>query len=104
MSDEELTREGKAGRHMCSPMANFDKPPGRVFVVQLEEVKAEWKRRHPKSEDLGKLDRDQFAFSCIDSILAKSPRFALMAPAGLSDWAQTGNEFSGFSTVYQELT
>jgi hypothetical protein len=34
---------------MCSPLANFGKPPPRhVFVVQLEEVKAEWRRRHPK--------------------------------------------------------
>ena len=49
MTDKELTREGKAGRYMCSPMANFGKPPRRVFVIQLEEVKAEWRRRHPKS-------------------------------------------------------
>jgi hypothetical protein len=51
MTDKELTREGKAGRYMCSPMANFGKPPRRVFVIQLEEAKAEWKRRHPKSAE-----------------------------------------------------
>jgi hypothetical protein len=34
---------------MCSAMANFGKPPRKVFVIQLEEVKAEWRRRHPKS-------------------------------------------------------
>jgi hypothetical protein len=45
MTDEELIREGKAGRFLCSPMANFGKPPRKVFVVQLEEVKAEWRRR-----------------------------------------------------------
>ena len=35
MTDEELIREGKAGRHMCSPMANFGKPPRKVFVILL---------------------------------------------------------------------
>jgi hypothetical protein len=48
MPDEELIRECKAGRYLCSPMANFGKPPRKVFVIQLEEVKAEWRRRHPK--------------------------------------------------------
>ena len=43
MSDEELLRFGKAARFMCS-----DKSPRQVFVVQLEEARAEWKRRHPK--------------------------------------------------------
>ena len=49
LSDEELIREGKAGRYMCSPLANFGKPPRKVFVIQLEEVKAEWRRRHPQT-------------------------------------------------------
>ena len=49
MNDQELIREGKAGRYMCSRMANFGKPPRKVFVVQLAEVKAEWRRRHPSS-------------------------------------------------------
>jgi hypothetical protein len=53
MTDEELIREGKAGRYLCSPMANFGKPPRKVFVVQLEEVKAEWRRRHPKGDHEG---------------------------------------------------
>jgi hypothetical protein len=48
MTDEELIREGRAGRYLCSPMANFGKPPRKVFVIQLDEVKAEWRRRHPK--------------------------------------------------------
>jgi hypothetical protein len=51
LTDEELIREGKAGRYMRSPMANFGKPPHEVFVVQLEEVKAEWRRRHPKTDN-----------------------------------------------------
>jgi hypothetical protein len=33
---EELIREGKAGRYLCSPMANFCKPSRKVFEVQLE--------------------------------------------------------------------
>jgi hypothetical protein len=53
MTDEELIREGKTGRYLCSPMANFGKPPRKVFVIQLEEVKAEWRRRHPKTDNYG---------------------------------------------------
>jgi hypothetical protein len=51
MTDEELIREGKTGRYLCSPMANFDEPPRKVFVVQLEE--AEWRMRHPKTDGDG---------------------------------------------------
>jgi hypothetical protein len=53
ITDEELIREGKAGRCLCSPMANFSKPPRKVFVVQLEEVNAEWRRRHPNNDSDG---------------------------------------------------
>jgi hypothetical protein len=53
MTDEELIREGRAGRHMCSPMVNFGKPPRKAFVVQLEEAKTEWRRRHPKTDNDG---------------------------------------------------
>jgi hypothetical protein len=53
MTDEELIREGKTGRYMCSPMANFGKPPRKVFVIQLEEAKAEWRRRNPKTDNYG---------------------------------------------------
>ena len=53
LTDEELIREGKAGRYLCLPMANFGKPPRKVFVIQLEEAKAEWRRRHPKTDHDG---------------------------------------------------
>jgi hypothetical protein len=53
MTDGGLIREGKAGSYMCSRMANFGKPPRKVFVVQLEEVKDEWRRRHPKTDNDG---------------------------------------------------
>ena len=48
MSDNELLAYGRAARHMCSPDANLGKPPREVFVVQLKEARAEWRRRHPK--------------------------------------------------------
>jgi hypothetical protein len=43
MSDEDLLRFGKAARFMCS-----DKSPWQAFAIQLEEARAEWRRRHPK--------------------------------------------------------
>jgi hypothetical protein len=52
LTDEELIREGKAARYVCSSVANFGKPPRKVFVIQLEEVKADWRRRHPKNVSL----------------------------------------------------
>jgi hypothetical protein len=45
MSDADLLAFGKAARNMCSPAANLGKPPRHVFVVQLQEARAEWRRR-----------------------------------------------------------
>ena len=45
MSDAALRRFGDASKFMCSPRANFGKPPRHVFVVQLEEARREWQRR-----------------------------------------------------------
>jgi hypothetical protein len=45
MSDEELRKFGKAARYMVSPRANMGKPPLPTFVLQLEEARAEWRRR-----------------------------------------------------------
>jgi len=47
MSDAELLRFGKAARSMAAPEANFGKP-SEVYVIQLREARAEWRRRHPK--------------------------------------------------------
>jgi hypothetical protein len=47
MSDEELREFGKAARYMVSPTANMGKSPLPAFVLQLEEARAEWRRRHP---------------------------------------------------------
>jgi hypothetical protein len=46
-SDEELIRFGRAALGMCSPEANFGHPPRSIFVDQLQEARAEWRRRHP---------------------------------------------------------
>jgi hypothetical protein len=48
MSDAELLRYGKAAKHMCAPEANVDSPPSEVYVTQLREARAEWRRRYPK--------------------------------------------------------
>jgi len=45
MTDTELRRFGKAAKFMCSPGANLGKPPRECFVIQLEEARAEWRRR-----------------------------------------------------------
>jgi hypothetical protein len=45
MSDEELREFGKAAQYMVSPGANMAKPPLPTFVLQLEEARAEWRRR-----------------------------------------------------------
>jgi hypothetical protein len=45
MSDEELLEFGKAARYMVSPKANMGKPPLPDFVLQLDEARAEWRRR-----------------------------------------------------------
>ena len=44
MSDAELLHFGQAARFLCR-----DKNVRRVFVIQLTEVRAEWRKRHPKS-------------------------------------------------------
>ena len=49
MSDEELIREGKSARYMCSPATNFGKPPRDVYVIALRLCKEEYRWRHPKN-------------------------------------------------------
>jgi hypothetical protein len=46
LSDKDLLRYGRAARYMVSPAANYGKPPRKVFQVQLDECRAERKRRH----------------------------------------------------------
>jgi len=54
MTDNELRRFGRAARNVCSPEANRGEPPREELVIQLEEARAEWKRRFepsPKHRD-----------------------------------------------------
>jgi hypothetical protein len=53
MSDEELIREGRAARYMCSPSTNSGKPPRDVHVIALRLCKEEYRRRHPKQSAAG---------------------------------------------------
>jgi hypothetical protein len=48
MSDEELLRYGQGCKYMCSTKVHFGKPPLEIWTSQLEEARAEWRRRHPK--------------------------------------------------------
>jgi hypothetical protein len=44
MTDEELLKHGKAARQMAK-----DNNPIPVYVIQLNEARKEWRRRHPKA-------------------------------------------------------
>jgi hypothetical protein len=50
MSDAELIRYGKAARFMSKPENGKADP---IYVSQLTECRAEWRRRHPKVDSLG---------------------------------------------------
>jgi len=43
MPEEELIRFGKAARSLCR-----DRTCPDTFKLQLEEARAEWRRRHPR--------------------------------------------------------
>jgi hypothetical protein len=48
MSDEELLRYGAICKSMCSTESNLDKPSLDAWIVQLQEARAEWRKRHPE--------------------------------------------------------
>jgi hypothetical protein len=56
MSDEDLRKFGQAAQYMVSPTANMGKPALPTFVLQLEEARAEWRRRHVETD----VDRTQW--------------------------------------------
>lgn len=58
MSNQELREFGKAAAYMCTPKVNFGKPPRQEFVLQLEEARTEWKRRHPAGRQHPKASAD----------------------------------------------
>jgi hypothetical protein len=47
MSDRELQKFGRAASVMANPKKNVG-TPNPAFAVQLDEARAEWKRRHHK--------------------------------------------------------
>jgi hypothetical protein len=47
MSDLELRKFGQSARNMADPKKNFGSP-NPAFQIQLDEARAEWRRRHPK--------------------------------------------------------
>jgi hypothetical protein len=48
MSDDELLKFGKSAKSLCDPAKNSGRPPREIFVIQLQEARKEWRRRHPK--------------------------------------------------------
>jgi hypothetical protein len=48
MTDAELIDYGRAARELANPKKNYGKP-NPAFQIQLDEARAEWRRRHPKS-------------------------------------------------------
>jgi hypothetical protein len=46
MSDGDLLRYGQASRYRADPKNNQGNP-NPAFQIQLDEARAEWKRRHP---------------------------------------------------------
>ena len=46
MSDAELRKFGRAAQDSSDPKKDFG-PRNPAFHVQLEEARAEWRRRHP---------------------------------------------------------
>ena len=49
ITDAELIRVGKAARYMAEPENSADKAVESVYEIQLQECRAEWRRRHPKA-------------------------------------------------------
>jgi hypothetical protein len=51
MSDAQLLRYGKAAAYMADPKYSADgRTVETVFKIQLQECRAEWRRRHPKAD------------------------------------------------------
>ena len=47
ISDHELRKFGRAASDMANPKRNFG-VPNPAFQIQLDEARAEWRRRHPR--------------------------------------------------------
>jgi hypothetical protein len=51
MTEQPLRQFGEAAKFMCSKRAHGNQPPRKPFLVQLEEARAEWKRRFSKQDE-----------------------------------------------------
>ena len=51
MSDTELRKYGRAASDLADPKKNFG-PSNPSFKIQLDEARAEWRRRHPKGDSI----------------------------------------------------
>jgi hypothetical protein len=49
MTDHELREYGRAAARMCDPGKNHGNP-NPIFQAQLDEARAEWRRRHPANQ------------------------------------------------------
>src|SRR5215471_10581756 len=49
MTDDELLVFGRAARTLSSPAANPAEPLQESFLMQFQEARAQWRRRHPLS-------------------------------------------------------
>jgi hypothetical protein len=49
MSDLELRKYGRAASDLADPKKNYG-PPNPSFQIQLDEARAEWRRRHPPNK------------------------------------------------------
>ena len=50
MSDHELRKFGRCASVMADPKKNFG-TPNPAFQIQLDEVRAEWRRCYPKKSE-----------------------------------------------------
>lgn len=53
MSNKELREFGNACERMCGRKPNLEKPPRENLAIELEEARAEWKRRMTRPKDGG---------------------------------------------------
>jgi hypothetical protein len=60
MSDADLLRFGRAAASLCQPDNQFGHPPRQVFVDQLNEARAEWRRRLPKAPSASQAEYVKF--------------------------------------------
>ena len=49
MSDAQLIKIARDLALLCSPKQNYGKRPREVWAAELNESRAEWKRRHPRA-------------------------------------------------------